>query len=112
MTQRNSRSQATVTMTRKNLTFAGQRFNVLIEDSDLFREEDIGTEENDQSFTAIRNRNKLTAIKEVYIKFRSCLKGEARGTWLKLVEDQPALAANKYAVDNDFVVENFKDNQK
>ena len=78
----------------------------------MFKEDEIGLEESERPFSAARNRDKLRAIKEVYRKFRSCLKGEARDTWLKLVEDQPILAADNYAVDNTFGVANFKINQK
>ena len=87
-------------------------FNLLIEDGDLFKEDSIGTEENDRPFTGAKNRTKLISIKEVYRKFRSCLKGEARDTWLKLVEDQPILATDNYAVDNTYGVKNFIENQK
>ena len=85
---------------------------MLIEDGDLFKEDNIGTEENDRPFNAARNKTKFTSIKEVSRNFRSCLKGEARDTWLKLVEDQPVLAADNYAVDNTYGIKNFKDNQK
>ena len=87
-------------------------FNLLIEDGDLLEEEEIGSEELDRPFTVANNRRKLVAIKEVYRKFRSCLKGEAREVWLKLVEDQPILAIDNYVIDNTFGVENFYDNQK
>ena len=52
------------------------------------------------------------AIKEVYRKFRLCLKGEAREVWLKLTEEKPILAVDNYAVDNKFGVGNFYNNQK
>ena len=50
-------------------------FKLLIEDGDLLKEDEIGLEESDRPFTAARNRNKPVAIKEVYKRFRSCLKG-------------------------------------
>ena len=50
-------------------------FKLLIEDGDLLKEDEIGLEESDRPFTAARNRNKSVAIKEVYKRFRSCLKG-------------------------------------
>ena len=48
-------------------------FKLLIEDGDLLKEDEIGSEKYDMPFTAARNRNKLVAIKEVSRKFRSCL---------------------------------------
>ena len=57
-------------------------FNRLIEDGALLKQDEIGSE-------AEKNRQKLVTIKEVYRKFRSCLKGESRDTWIKIVEDQP-----------------------
>ena len=89
-----------------------KEFNLMIEDGDLFKEDEIGTEEDDRPFTANNRRLKLVSIKEVYRKFRSCLKGEARESWLKLIEEQPILANDNYAIDNTFGVENFKNNQK
>ena len=87
-------------------------FNLLIEDRDLLKEEDIGSEEHDRPFSNLKNRHKLVAIKEVYRKFRFCLKGKARDTWLKIVEYQPILATDNYAIDNTYGVENFETNQK
>ena len=85
----------------------------MIEDGDLLKEEVIiGSKENDWPFTIVQRRNKLTAIKEVYRKFRSCLKGEARDNWLKLVEEQPMLDEYNYAANNTFGVQNFKTKQK
>ena len=69
-------------------------FNLLVEDGDLLKEEAIGSEESDRPFTIANRRAKLIAIKEVYRKFRSCLKGEARDNWLKLVEDQPIVTGD------------------
>ena len=48
----------------------------------------------------------------MYRKFRSCLKGEARDTWLTLVEAQPILSGDNYETDNTYRVENFRNNQK
>ena len=87
-------------------------FNLLIEVGDLLKEDEIGSKEHDSPFSAVKNRQKLIAIKEVYRKFRSCLKGEARDTWLKLVEDQPILATDNYVIDNTYGVSNFETNQK
>ena len=95
----------------ENLLLLIKDFNLMIEDGDLLKEDEIGKEETDRPFTGVRNRSKLTAIKEVYRKFRSCLKGDERDTWLKLVEDQPILVVDNYAIDNTFGVENFKNNQ-
>ena len=67
-------------------------FNLLIEDGDLLKQDKIGSEVYDMLFSAAKNRQKLVTIKEVYRKFRSCLKGEARDTWIKIVEDQPKLS--------------------
>ena len=76
----------------------------MVKDGDLLNEEAIGSEKNGWRFTNAQNRNKLIAIKEVYRKFRSCLKGEARDNRLKLVKGQPELNAPNYAVDNTFSV--------
>ena len=62
---------------------------MLTEDEDLLKEDEIGSEKSDIPFTSTRNRNKLVAIKEVYRKLRSYLKGEAMDAWLIIVEDQP-----------------------
>ena len=50
-------------------------FNLLVEDGDLLEEEAIGSKKSDRPFTIANRRAKLIAIKEVYRKFRSCLKG-------------------------------------
>ena len=82
-------------------------FNLLVKDGDLLKDEETGSKENDRYFTAARNRNKLVVIKEVYQKFKSCLKEEAQEAWLKLVKDQPILAIDNYAIDNIYGVEFF-----
>lgn len=83
-------------------------FNLLVEDGDLLKEDNIGTEEADMPFTVVRNRAKQIIIEQVYSKFRLCLKGEVMDTLLKFVEDQPILAA----ANNRYVVENIETNQK
>ena len=55
-----------------------KEFNMMIEDGDLFKEENIGEEENRNSFTSLKKKNKLEAIKETFRKFRTCLKGDPR----------------------------------
>ena len=39
-----------------------KEFNMMVEDGCLFKEEDIGLEEDRNDFTAAKNRNKLRAI--------------------------------------------------
>ena len=39
-----------------------KEFNMMVEDGCLFKEEDIGLEEDRNGFTAAKNRNKLRAI--------------------------------------------------
>ena len=87
-------------------------FNLLIEDKDLLKQDEIRSEEYDRPFSTAKKRKKLVVIKEVYRKVRSCQKGEARDTWLKIVEDQPILAIDNYAIDNTYGVLNFETNQK
>ena len=96
----------------KTLLSLIRNFYLLIEDGDLFKEDEIGSEESDRSFTSARDRDKLVAIKEVYRKFRFYLKGEVRDTWLRIVEDQPILAMDSYAIDNTDIVLIFERNQK
>ena len=84
-----------------------KEFNMMIEDGDLSKNDDIGEEATRNTFTALNKKKKLKAIKETYRKFRACLKGETRENWLKLVKDQPILAANNYEVDNTYGVEFF-----
>ena len=60
--------------------------NMMIEDGGLFKNDDIGEETVPNTFTALKNKNKLKAIKETFRKFRAYLKGETRDTWLKLVD--------------------------
>ena len=50
----------------------------MIMNSDLFKEDDIGEEIDRASFTALKKRQKLKAIKETFRNFRTCLKGEPR----------------------------------
>ena len=60
-----------------------KEFNILIEDGDILKEETIGEEVSRAIWkTATKTKNKLIAIKEVYRKFRSCLKEKPRDTWL------------------------------
>ena len=87
-------------------------FNLLIEDGYLLKQDEIGSENHDRPFSAAKKRKKLVAKKEVYRKVGSCLKGEARDTWLKMVEDQPILAIDNYVIDNTYGVLNFETNQK
>ena len=90
-----------------------KEFNILIEDGDLLKEETIGEEESRAIWkTATKTKNKLIAIKEVYRKFRSCLKGQPRDTWLGLIEQQTVLAVDNYDLANTHSVENFYLNQK
>ena len=46
------------------------------------------------------------------MKSRSCLKGETRDTWLKIVKNQLILATDNYVIDNTYGVENFETNRK
>ena len=85
-------------------------FNLLIENRYLLKEDEIGSEESDRSITSARSRNKLVAIKEVYRKFRSCLKRETRGDWLRIVEDEPIFEIYNYTIDNMYGVLNFETN--
>ena len=95
------------------LMILDKEFNLLIEDGDLMKEEIIGTEDTRDTWeTPTKMRNKLTAIKEVNRKFRSCLKGQPRDTWLELIEAQTFSGENNYEVDNTYSVENFYRNQK
>ena len=59
-----------------------KEFNTMIEDGDLFKEDDIGEEEFRNSFAALKRRHKLKKIKETFRKFRVCLKGDPRDKWI------------------------------
>mmetsp|Transcript_34952 Transcript_34952/g.40438 ORF Transcript_34952/g.40438 Transcript_34952/m.40438 type:complete len:306 (+) Transcript_34952:850-1767(+) len=90
-----------------------KEFNLLINDGDLMKEETIGTEVTMATWeTPTKKWNKSTAIKEVNRKFRSCLKGQPRDTWLEWVEAQVYAGANNYEVGNTYSVANFYRNQK
>ena len=52
----------------------------------------------------------MIVIKEVCKKFESYLKGKARDTWLKLIEDQSILVIDNYVVHNSYVVKNSETN--
>ena len=47
-----------------------KEFNMIAEDGDLFKEENIGLKEEKNSFTAAKKRNKLKVIKETFRNFR------------------------------------------
>ena len=83
----------------------------MIEDRDLFKENEIGSEAT-ESFSSTNKTKKIKAIKEVYRTFRSCLKDKARDTWMALVKEQPTLSGDNYETDNAYGVENFWNNQK
>ena len=85
-----------------------KEFKMMIEDGDLFKNDDIGTEVVRNTFTTLKKKNKLKAIKETFRKYRACLKDEARDKWLKLYDDQLLLATDNYEVDNTYEVEFFK----
>ena len=55
-----------------------KEFNMMIEDGELFKEENVGEEENRNNFTSLKKKHKLKAIKETFRKFRPCLKGDPR----------------------------------
>ena len=50
-----------------------KEFNMMFEDKDQFKDENIGEEENRNSFTALKRNRKLKAIKETFRRFRVCL---------------------------------------
>ena len=95
----------------KTLLILIKEFNMMIEDRDIFKDEDIGEDEDRYTFAALKKRNKLKVIKETSRKFRACLKGEARDKWLKLIEDQPILTSDNYEVDKTYEVKIFFENQ-
>ena len=73
-------------------------FNFLIKDVNLFKGETIGSEEHNRPFMIVRSRYKLVVIKEIYRKFRSCLKREVQE--VKLVKDQQVLTIDNYTGNN------------
>lgn len=75
-----------------------KEFNMMVEDGNLSKDDEIGRESTQGTFTDQKLKNKLKAIKEMYRKFRACLKGEEN--WLKLVEGQPVVADINCEVDN------------
>ena len=83
----------------------------MIEDGDLYKDEDIGEEEYIHTFSTLKKRHKLKTIKETFIKFRACLKGDPRDKWIKLSEDLPVLTFDNYEVDNIYEVRAFFENQ-
>ena len=68
-----------------------KEFNIISEDEDLFKEQDIGEEGDRHNLSALKKRHKLKNIKETFRKFRACLKENSRDMWIKLIEDQPVL---------------------
>ena len=83
-----------------NITRTGKVFNLLIEDNDLLAEDKIGKESHRDDFIAIKRQKKIVEIREIYRRFRSCLKIEAKETRLKLRDGQEILQPNKYEVNN------------
>ena len=79
-----------------------KEFNMMIEDGDLMKDEEIGLEDDRNGFTSLKKRNKLKAIKETFRKFRSCLKGDPRDKWIL-----PVISPDNYEVDNTFGVQAF-----
>ena len=62
----------------ETLVILVKEFNMMIEDGDLFKEENFGEEENRNSFTSLKKKHKLKAIRKTFRKFRTCLKGDPR----------------------------------
>ena len=88
-------------------------FNMLVEDGDLFKEDEIGAETARATWGSVDNqRDKLQAIKEVYRKFKACLKGQARDKWVDIENGQGVLTPHNYAAGNRYSVRNFFRNQK
>ena len=85
---------------------------MMIEDGNLFKEENIGEEENRNSFTSLKKKNKLKSIKETFRKFRTCLKRDPRDKYIILTDDLPVLTHDNYEVDNTFGVQAFYDQQR
>ena len=83
---------------------------MMIEDGDPFKDKDIGEEEDRNTFSALKKRHKLKAIKETFRKFRICLKGDPRDKQIKLTEDLLVLALDNYEVDNTYGVRAFFEN--
>ena len=79
-----------------------KEYNMMIVDGDIFKEDDIGEEIDRASFTGIKKRQKLKAIKDTFGKFRTCLKVELRDKCITLTEDLPVLTQDNYEVDNTF----------
>ena len=84
----------------------------MIEDGDLLKEDKIGPETTQYGFKAVQRRNKLKTIKETNRKLRAYIKGEARGTLIRLGKDQHVLTADNYEVNNTHGVIAFCKNQK
>ena len=79
-----------------------KEYNMMIVDGDIFKEDDIGEEIDRASFTGLKKRQKLKAIKDTFGKFRTCLKVELRDKCITLTEDLPVLTQDNYEVDNTF----------
>ena len=79
-----------------------KEFNIMIEDGELFKEEDIGEEYHRDRFTVLKRKHKLKAIKDTFRKFRVCLKGDPRDKWIALTYNLPVLTQDNYEVDNTF----------
>ena len=80
---------------------------MMIEDGELLKDEEIGSEEDKKGFTNLKKRNKLKAIKETFAKFRSCLKGDPRDKYITLTDDLPVITQDNYEVDNTFGMQAF-----
>ena len=89
-----------------------KEFNIISEDEDLFKEQDIGEEGDRHNLSALKKRHKLKNIKETFRKFRVCLKENSRDMWINLIEDQPVLTSDNYEVDNTYGVKTFFKNQR
>ena len=88
------------------------RFNRMVKDGDLMKDERIGHEDTRNTMTDDNKAAKLAAIKSCYRKFEACLDGKARIKWEKLVDNQETLSPNNYATRNTYSQKNFERNQK
>ena len=94
------------------------RFNQMIDDGDLFREEtgeDNQMERDIEDMSEDEKAWKLTKIKHVYRLFRSCLQDRARDEWENLLDESeaPDLPCNYDDEDHNVMgVEAFFDHQR
>lgn len=88
------------------------KFNQMIRDGDLFKDDRLSEEYDLHTLSGDQLREKLNSVKSLYRKFEACLEDNTRDKWEQLVDYQVPLAGMNYTPGNTYSIENFFENQK